>query len=107
MTQLNASFWLAAIAYAVGGSGLFFLTLKTAPIFSNLNDLHPIPIRVVVLVGPYGWLAVSVLGALVTLPVRSTNWKHISTILFLSLVISVLCILMFSNIETPSMIARP
>jgi len=105
--QLNTWFWLPVIAFAMGGTGLVYFTFITAPMFSGFHDSLPLAIRVVMFVGPYGWLAVALLGALVTLQVPSTTWKFISTMLFLSLVIGVLCILLFTNVECPTTIARP
>jgi hypothetical protein len=108
ITQLNASFWLALVAYLVGGSALFFITFKVAPFFSNLGDSYPIPIRVVTFVGPFGWLAVAFFGALATLLVRSTIWRLASTITFCCLTIGVICTVMFTSLDCPtSIIVRP
>ena len=106
ITRLNCSFWLSLVAYAIGGATLFFTTFRAAPFFSGLDGLHPIPIRFVMFIGPFGWLTVALLGALATLPVRSTTWKLTSAIIFLCLVLGVICTLLFTNIETPMMI-RP
>ena len=88
-SQINASFWLSLAAYAVGGVTLFLTTFWVGPFFSNLSELNPGPIRVVMFVGPFGWLAVAFLWALATLRVRSDTWKLLSVILFLCLVIGV------------------
>ncbi len=99
--QLNRSFWMAAVAYAIAGTCVFLTTSWARPVFTNLDDDFPLPIRVVMSVAPAGWLALALLGALVTLWVPSTHWRLVSAILILLLSIAVMCTVMFTNIERP------
>src|SRR5689334_5182434 len=106
ITRLDSSFWLAPIAYVVGGATLFFTTIRAAPFFSSLDGLRPVTIGFVMFVGPFGWLAVTMLAALASLPVRSPAWKLTSAIVFLCLVLGVICTLLLTNIETPTKVRR-
>jgi hypothetical protein len=103
--QLNASFWLAAIAYAVGGTSIFLSTSDAAPSFTNMDDCFPIPIRVVMYVGPFGWVPLVLIGAAATLCVPYPRWRLASTILVCLLAIGIMCTVMFTNIEHPSHIS--
>src|SRR6266705_4832551 len=104
--QINASFWLTLVAYALGGAGIFFTTSMARGTFTNMDDSFPIPIRVVMYVGPFGWLALVLLGALGTLCVHSTLWRLISTIFISVLGIGIMCTVMFTNMERPSRFSR-
>ncbi len=92
---------MGAVAYAIAGSCMFLTTLWARPVFTNLDDDFPLPIRVVMFVGPAGWLALALLGAVVTLWAPSTHWRLASAILILLLSIAVMCTVMFTNIERP------
>ena len=105
ITQFNASSWLAVTAYAVGAAAIFFNTFWAAPIFSNLDDSYPLPIRAVMFLGPFGWLAVAFLAALATLTVPSTSCRLISAILFLCLALGVMCTVAFTSLDRPTIIA--
>lgn len=103
--QRNASFWFAAAAYAICGTSLFFATSIGARVFTHMDDSFPIPIRVVMFIGPLGWLSLALLAAVATLCARSTLWRLVSTIVFSLLTVGVLCTVLFTSIDRPSRIS--
>jgi hypothetical protein len=103
--QLNTSFWFTVVAYAICGASLFIAGSFAARVFTKLDDTFPIPIRVVVYVGPFGWSALALLGAVGTLWVRSTHWRLFSAIIFSLLTFAVLFTVLNTNLDTPSRIS--
>ena len=103
--QLNPSFWFTVIAYAICGASLFIAASSAPRVFTKLDDSFPIPIRVVVYVGPFGWSALALLGAVGTLWVRSTPWRLFSTIIFSLLTFGVLFTVLNTSLDTPSRIS--
>jgi cell division protein FtsW (lipid II flippase) len=103
--QLNPSFWFTVIAYAICGASLFVAASSAARVFTKLDGSFPIPICVVVYVGPLGWSALALLGAAGTLWVRSTPWRLFSTIIFSLLTFGVLFIVRNTSLDIPSRIS--
>jgi len=104
--QMNASFWFAVAAYAICGASLLCATSFAARVFTHLDDSFPIPIRVVVFVGPFGWLALALLGGLATLWVCSTPWRLVSAIVFSLLTLGVLYTVLNTSLDSPSRISE-
>src|SRR5213075_902227 len=102
--RLNTSFWLVAVAYAVAAAGIFFAASAAAPSFTNMDDSSPIPIRVVMHVGRFGWLALVAIAGAATLCTGDSRWRAVSVILICLLALAVRCTVMFTNIERPSRI---
>jgi hypothetical protein len=105
--KTNALSWKAIVAYVVCGIGLFYTTSNVAGMFANMDGSFPIPIRVVVFVGPFGWLAFALLSALVTLRCNSIRWTFALVTVFALVSIGVSCTLLFTNFERPTIIAAP
>ncbi len=103
--HLNPSFWFTVAAYALCGASLFFAASIAARVFTHLDDSFPIPIRVVVNVGPFGWLALALLGALASLWVRSTVCRLVFTIIFSLLTFGVLYTVLNTSLDSPSRIS--
>jgi hypothetical protein len=100
--QRTASFWLVVATYVIGGAATFIFTSFTRPIFTPLNDDFSLPLRIILTIGPAGWLALSVAGALATLAINSVRWRVVSAILFNVLTIAVVEIVTTTNMERPS-----
>ena len=81
---------------------MFLTTSWARPVFTTLDGGFPVPIRVVMSVGPFGWLALALLGALVSLWGSSTRWRLVSAILISLLSIAVMCAAMCTSIERPT-----
>src|SRR5689334_9772429 len=96
--HLNTSFWLAAVAYAVAATSIFFATSTAAPAFTHLDDCFPVPIRVVMYVRPFGWLALVLTAGVLTLCAPDSWWRVISVILACLLAIGIMCTVVFTSI---------
>src|SRR5258706_7786339 len=96
--HLNTSFWLAAVAYAVAATSIFFATSAAAPIFTSMDDRFPIPIRVVVYVGRLGWFALVLIGAVATLCAPDSWWRAVSLIIICLLALRIMWTVIFTNI---------
>lgn len=103
--QPSSSFWFAATAYAVCGVSLFFVTSFGSRVFTNLDGSFPVPIRIVIYLGPIGWMGLAVLGCLATLCMRSTFCRPISSTIFSLVTVGVLCTVLFTSVERPSFIS--
>jgi len=88
--------WILMAPYVVGGVGLFYYISKFAAVFGEVGESLPIPTRVVMFVGPAGWLALAVLSALITFRCRSERGREILTIAFLLIALGVACTLLFT-----------
>src|SRR5258706_1212313 len=104
--HLNTSFWLAAVAYAVAATSIFFATAAAAPILASMDDRCPIPICVVMYVGRFGWLALVLIGAVATLCAPDSWWRAVSVIVACLLALGIMCTVTFTNIEHLSHISR-
>jgi hypothetical protein len=98
----NVIHWLAALGCIVWGVGMCrALNLESELTEGFSGHIVPFTSRLVVIVGPFGWLLFSLFSAVLIIRFRRSNLGSIFTIAFLSVAIAAECALLFSSVECP------
>jgi len=97
--------WITGLGCVACGI-LFSCLLLALPEYYR-GDFQILPIRIIFLIGPLGWLLFSLLAAFFVLRVPRANLASILVICFLSALMLAECVLIFAPISYPPFRASP